>query len=141
MSLEQLIFIVIFLLFPLVRTIAERRNKRRQEERAQELFETATAEPPASSFPPDWPAPVFQDAPLPVPAPPPRPAPPSGPVAAPRPRAEEVEPERPLRQAASLRSARARARAGVPRTQAELRRALLLVEILGPPRALERHER
>ena len=135
MSLEQLLFIALFILVPLVRALAERRNKQREAE-GQKLLETlSSAELPRDT---GFDAPVWQEAPFPQPILAPAPVAPvrQPPASDPLPTAAEA-PRRPLAPAArSLRTARARALAAVPRDRAELRRALLLVEILGPPRAL-----
>src|SRR5688572_5204898 len=135
MSLEQLLFLALFIIVPLVRAFAERRNKQRAEEAAKRFESTARSEfpDPPSFDPPEWA----------VPSPPPirRPAPvatiPSPPVPSARPPAPEATRRPAAYPVRSLRSARARTRAAVPRDRAELRRAFLLVEILGPPRALE----
>lgn len=140
MSLEQLLFIALFVLVPLVRALAERRNKQREAE-AEELFETlASAEVPRDTGfdPPAWPAPAF-----PPPAPTPATAPPVRQplLTSPLPPETEAMP-RPLPSPArSLRTARARTLAAVPRDRAELRRAFLLIEIFGPPRGLTPRDR
>jgi hypothetical protein len=144
MSLEQLVFIALFILVPLVRTIVERRNKQRQEEEAAELFET-TANQEAPSYP-SYEPPAWSPPPYPAPAPAYSPPPPAPVVVAPV--APSVRPppppsaQRPVSDPARiLRTARARTREAVPRSREELRRAFLLVEILGPPRALQARER
>ena len=146
MSLEQLIFIALFILVPLVRALAERRQKRRQEEAAEELSQTTgSSEIPdyLSYEPPAWPAPAF---PVPTfPTPPQLPTLPPAARVVPTPSARPPAPEPPPRLLADptrlRRTAHARTHGLVPQNRAELRRALLLVEILGPPRSLERHER
>jgi hypothetical protein len=146
MSLEQLVFIALFILVPLVRALAERRQKRRQEEAAEALSQTTGSSeiPDYPSYePPAWPAPAY---PAPTfPAPPQLPTLPPAARVVPTPSARPPAPEPPRRTlldpARNLRAAYARTHGLVPQNRAELRRALLLVEILGPPRSLERHER
>jgi hypothetical protein len=146
MSLEQLIFIALFILVPLVRAIAERRQKRRQEEAAEALSQTTGSSeiPDYPSYePPAWPVPAY---PVPTfPTPPQLPTLPPAARVVPTPSVRPPAPEPPPRLLADptrlRRTAHARTRGLVPQSRAELRRALLLVEILGPPRALERHER
>lgn len=140
MSLEQLVFIALFILVPLVRALAERRQKQRQVEAAEELSQTLPiSEIPGypSYEPPERPAPAD-----PVPSHPPTFT--SAPPMVPTPSVRTPDPEPPRRPPPpprNVRTVRAGLRAAVPRDRAELRRAILLAEILGPPRSLERHDR
>jgi len=139
MSLEQLLFIALFILVPIVRTLAERRNKQRAEE-AQKRFESLesleTPDPPSFERP-AWSVPAPPPLRPPAPAPAPALSAPTPPAPSARPPTPDAARRPPPDLARNLRSARARTRAAVPRDRAELRRAFLLVEILGPPRALE----
>jgi hypothetical protein len=142
-SIEQLFFLLLFVLVPLARTLAERRRQQRaaQIERAYEEATPADVRGSPSLATPAWPAPEFPQAPR-VPAPVvyvPAPAQVFVPARAahePAPRA----PERPRTlpdPVRSLRAARTQSRMTIPRDRASLRKAMLLVEILGPPRALD----
>jgi hypothetical protein len=142
-SIEQLVFLLLFVLVPLARTLAERWRQKRAAE-VERAYEEATPvdvrEGPRLDIP-AWPAPERTQAPR-VPAPvvyvpapaqvfvPPRAAHEPAPRAPERPRALP-EPVR------SLRAARTQSHMTVPRDRASLRKAMLLVEILGPPRGLD----
>jgi hypothetical protein len=146
MSLEQLLFLIVFLIFPLLQNLVQERRKKR-EARAQLLAlerDVGSAphderkDPPA---PPAW-------QPLPSPIPPlaestarvvalPQPAPQtshqseSGSATS---AALGVTRQAELSKAALKR---AHLRRLVPRDRAGLRRAMLLAEVFGPPRSLD----
>jgi hypothetical protein len=141
-SIEQLFFLLLFVLVPLARTLAERRRQQRaaQIERAYEETTPAEVRRGPRGETPAWPQ-EFPPAPRPpapvvyVPAP-------AQVFVPPRAAAEPAQraPERPRTlpdPVRSLRAARTRSPVAIPRERAALRRAMLLVEILGPPRGLD----
>jgi hypothetical protein len=130
MSFEQLLLLVVLVLLPLLQGIAERRRDTNATRSPETLPDDDELGPePASG--------LLQ---------PPQAEPPSSHRVAPRP-ARLPRTERPRRAMAQparhvprrMSSAgRSRLREAVPRDRENLRRAMLLVEILGPPRALDK---
>jgi hypothetical protein len=145
MSIEQLLVLIVFLVIPLIQSLFGRRSKRRSgeaepEEQAdlEELVfgrkkpPAVRYEPPPPSAPPTLPKPeptLVRVAPRVVPeiesAPTPSPA----------------APARPLSALGAKQRAQSRHLSRLlPRDVEGLRRAILLAEVLGPPRSLDRSD-
>jgi hypothetical protein len=163
-SLEQLIFLVLFLVLPLIQAIRRGRSRpagdeleREEEEprwagpREPPAYEPPVYQPPVYQppvhqppvhQPPVYQPPVYQQR---VPVPPVHPAPvyahevpslPQRAAAAPTPRRPERKTQKP-----KLLPARAEPRlrsSVVPRDRKSQRRAMVLMAVFGPPRALDR---
>lgn len=118
MSIEHILFLLFFLVLPLVQRVLEERRKKRMGESERHPEPDLDIEPTPRREPVRPPAVEY------------RPPAPRRPAAPEPPRARRAP-------AASLTADRYRA--VLPRDRAGLRRAILLAEILGPPRAFDPH--
>lgn len=143
MSIEQLLLLVIFVIIPLIQSLFARLSKRRSGEADPENeseFEELLARRDQKPLPPYMP---------------PRPAPPrlpktepapvivrprAAPAADPVPTRPSAEPLRPPALGVKGRGRSRYLRELLPRDLRGLRRAILLAEVLGPPRCLDRSD-
>jgi hypothetical protein len=144
MSIEQLLVFLILVGLPLIRALRAALEKRRQTSPELPRDARDARDAPDAPDAPDelasyWPPAPEPPAPEPPAPEPPAPRPPVAvptvytSIAPPPPREEPDRPPPPPRHASFRRRA-----AWVPRDQESLRRAVVLMTVFGPPRALDR---
>lgn len=141
MSIEQVLLLIFFIVIPLIQSFLARRAKRRagDEEDGESDLEELLARR-------DRPLPTYQPPPPPSPRLPPKPETPRvivgpRPIPEPTPLPVAAGSARPLPVLGAKQRAQSRHLHGLlPRDADGLRRAILLAEVLGPPRSLDRSD-